>query len=102
MTQAGLKNLFNVMAVFFGVAASPLFAQNGQIQGTVLDPAGAAIPGARVQATDTAKGVVVKEGVSGADGEFTLQPLGAGTYSLQIESSGMKKSERTGITLDVN
>jgi hypothetical protein len=102
MTQAGLKKLFSLMAVFFGVAAAPLFAQNGQIQGTVLDPAGAAIPGARVQATDTAKGVVVKEGVSGADGEFTLQPLGAGTYSLQIESSGMKKSERTGITLDVN
>ena len=83
-------------------AVFPLFAQNGQIQGTLTDPSGAAIAGAHVKVTDTNKGVVVKETETGSTGNFNFQPLPQGTYSVNAESTGMKKLERTGITLDVN
>ncbi len=101
MSQVGLRSCQRAF-LFFVVAAIPLLAQNGQIQGTVLDQAGAAIPGAHVILTDTSKGVVVKESDADASGYFTLQPLGQSTYALGITSAGMKKLERTGISLDVN
>lgn len=95
------RHLCGVLFAFI-LAAVPTFAQNGQIQGVLTDPAGAAIGGAKIQLKNTAKGVVVTETQSGPDGNFTLQPLPQGTYSVTAESSGMKKLERTGITLDVN
>ena len=82
--------------------ALPLFAQNGQIQGTLTDPSGASISGAHVSLKDVNKGIVVKEAETSGDGHFGFQPLPQGNYSISAESSGMKKLERTGITLDVN
>jgi Carboxypeptidase regulatory-like domain/TonB-dependent Receptor Plug Domain len=100
-TRSGVRRIFVASSLLL-LAAAALYAQNGQIQGVLVDPAGAAIAGARIQVKDTAKGVVVKEVESGAEGNFNVQPLSPGTYSINAESSGMKKLERTGITLDVN
>ena len=83
-------------------SAGSLLAQNGIVQGTVLDPQGGAIPNASVSATDEQKGVVVRKTTSGADGNFQLQPLPPGTYTVTAESPGMKKFERTNVVLDVN
>ncbi len=82
--------------------AASAFAQNGSIQGTIVDPAQAAIGNAQVQAIDQSKGQVVRETTAGADGTFQLQPLSPGIYSLRVSSPGMKALERTGINLDVN
>ena len=101
MSFSFVRGMVMVLAlVVFG--SVPLLAQNGRIQGVITDPAGATIAGAQVRLTDTAKGVVVKEMVTTQDGNFALQPLQAGDYSLTAESPGMKKLERTGIVLDVN
>src|SRR5690242_11906886 len=80
----------------------PLFAQNGVIQGIVVDPQGADIPNASVTAIDASKGVVVRQSTSAQDGSFQLQPLPPGNYTITAESPGMKKLERPGIVLDVN
>src|SRR6476646_6534205 len=82
--------------------ATFLSAQNGIIQGTILDPQGGAIPGVAITATDQQKGIVVRQTTSGPDGNFQLQPLPPGDYSVTAESPGMKKLERPGIVLDVN
>jgi hypothetical protein len=102
VTRFSSKRYLSLAAMSLLMGALPVFAQNGQIQGTLVDPAGAAIPGGHIQLRDTAKGVIVKEVESGGDGSFNFQPLGAGNYAITAESSGMKKLERTGITLDVN
>lgn len=102
ISQDCLKKCASVFGLFFVFCAVPLFAQNGQIQATVDDPAGAPIPGADIKATDTAKGIVALETRTGADGHFTLQPLSAGTYTVSVESPGMKHLERTNINLDLN
>jgi hypothetical protein len=91
--------------IFLAVLACttvPLFAQSGTIQGTVNDPAGAVIANCPVRAVDDAKNVVAREMVSGNDGTFVLQPLPPGTYSVNVECTGMKKALRPGVVLDVN
>src|SRR6266849_1223255 len=82
--------------------ALPLFAQNGAIQGRIVDPASAVIANCPVQAVDDAKAVVVRKTMSGSDGAFQLQPLPPGTYTVKVEAPGMKKTQRTGVVLDVN
>lgn len=83
------------------VLAAPLVAQNsGSIQGTVVDSAGAVIPGATVQALDQGKGTVARETKSGADGTFQLQPLEPGEYAVIVKAAGMKELRRNNVHLD--
>ena len=80
---------------------TPLVAQNsGSIQGTVVDPAGAVVPGASVQALDQAKGTVAHETKSGTDGLFLLQPLQPGIYAVIVKTAGMKELRRNDVHLD--
>jgi hypothetical protein len=81
---------------------SQLFAQSGLIQGVVVDTQGAAIAQAKVMATDEAKGIVVREAVTGTDGSFQLRPLLPGTYTVQAVASGFKTLERIRLVLDPN
>ena len=81
--------------------AIPLMAQNsGSIGGTVVDPQGAVIAGASVQAIDAGKGTVIREMTTGPDGLFVLQPLQPGDYNVRVKAKGMKDLERKGIHLD--
>ncbi|MDW8355673.1 MAG: carboxypeptidase-like regulatory domain-containing protein, partial [Bryobacterales bacterium] len=68
-----------------------LFAQSdrGVITGTVLDPAAAVVPGAKVAARNLATGAV-HETVTTETGNFTLASLPAGKYELTVEARGFK------------
>jgi Carboxypeptidase regulatory-like domain/TonB-dependent Receptor Plug Domain len=98
-----LSSKFNVLRLLLVVClcALPALAQNsGSISGTVVDPQGAVIPGATVQAVDQAKGNVVIETVTGADGLFDLQPLQPSTYTIVVKAKGMKELRHAGVVLD--
>ena len=77
-------------------------AQNGSIQGIVVDAQGAVIANATVKATDTAKGVVVRQVTTNANGEFQLTPLGASTYTIEVNSTGMNTLQRQNIILGLS
>src|ERR1700733_13423744 len=66
-------------------------AQNfrGGINGTVTDQGGAALPGATVQITDDATDVVHST-VSSSAGEFSVQDLPLGVYTVTATSSGFE------------
>jgi Carboxypeptidase regulatory-like domain len=66
-------------------------AQNfrGGINGTVTDQGGAAIPGAQVQITDDATGVV-HSSVASSAGEFSFPDLPLGFYTVAGTSSGFE------------
>ncbi|MGH9351652.1 MAG: carboxypeptidase regulatory-like domain-containing protein [Terriglobia bacterium] len=100
MRQFGLKcNLVLLAGVFLFTV--PLWAQNsGSIQGAVVDAKGAVIPGASVEATDQAKGSVVRETKAGTDGLFVLQPLGPGVYKVTVRAPGMRDLVRGDLNLD--
>ena len=82
--------------------AGRLLAQNGTIQGIVVDSQGATIPNANVRATDIAKGAVIREVKSGGNGEFQLQPLPSGTYSIEVTAPGMSTLKRDNVTLELS
>ncbi len=88
-----------MLAVCFG--STTLFAQaTGSIQGTVVDPSGAAIPGASVQVTDQAQGAVIRDIKTDNGGTFRALNLTPGTYSVKISATGMKDLQRGNIVLD--
>ncbi|MCU1327906.1 MAG: Oar protein, partial [Bryobacterales bacterium] len=76
------------------------FAQQGSIQGTLADAAGASIPNASVRAFDQDKQVVVRETKTTRDGAFSLTPLLPGNYTVKIEAPGFKSYDSTNLKLD--
>lgn len=83
------------------LAALPLMAQNsGTITGTVVDPSGAVVAGATVQALDQSKGVVVRVTTTNTDGLFQLQPLQPSTYTVNVSAPGMAQFVRANLVLD--
>lgn len=83
-------------------ASGLLLAQTGTIQGTLVDPSGAAIKGGKISATDQRKAVMVREVVSGDDGSFQLSNIQPGLYTLKIQSTGFKGLTQTDLQLDQN
>jgi Carboxypeptidase regulatory-like domain/TonB dependent receptor len=72
----------------------------GTILGRITDPTGALIPAVSVKATNTATGVTVTTRSNEA-GNYVLPYLLTGTYTVQSEVSGFKKSVREGIQLRI-
>ena len=67
------------------VIVATAVAQSGSISGTVLNQAGSPVVGAEVEATQN--GTVVNAGVTDTNGNFTIDALPAGSYTLIVENS---------------
>ena len=94
---------FSSFAVVVMLFCPMVLAQNsGSVTGTVVDPAGAVIAGATVEAIDQSKNVVIRETKSGAEGLFRLEPLQPGTYTVHVTANGMKELDRKNVVLDSN
>ena len=76
-----------VCAVVLSCAAADAQTFRGSINGSITDPAGAAIPGAQVQATDDATGIV-RQTVSGGGGDFSFPDLPLGSYTITATNAG--------------
>ena len=72
---------------------SPLaYAQfNASISGTVLDPTGAAIPGATVTLTNV-ETQAKQTSQSGGEGTYQFSSLGPGTYSINVTAKGFQQN----------
>src|SRR5438309_8702145 len=81
-------------------AALPLLAQTtfGRISGTVMDPSGAAVAGANVVVRNTATDATRIEKTD-ERGFYVAETLAIGTYTVEVEHPGFKKSSKTGIVL---
>src|SRR5438477_11902054 len=83
------------------LAASPAFAQTGQINGLITDNTGAVVPGAIVKALDAATGLS-RDTVTGVDGRYTFTALRPATYDITAELTGFRTSQRKGVLLQAN
>ena len=95
-----MKTLLRLLA---GAAfVTSLFAQGqlSQIQGTVNDASGSAVPGAEIKATQTATGAV-RVVTSNEDGSYVLPDLPVGPYRLDVSKQGFSTYVQTGIVLQV-
>jgi len=93
-----MRNLIAVLLVF----VSPVLAQEfrATLQGTIIDPNNAVVPGAKLTLTNTAT-AVQRETVSDSEGHYVFQFVTPGTYSLATGASGFKTDTRSGIELSV-
>jgi len=75
------------------LASSAVSAQTGGeagIQGTVIDPTGAAVPNAVITATNTATGVATVR-VASSDGLYTISPIIPGVYTVEAKAKGFEQ-----------
>src|SRR3954467_2086469 len=88
--------------VFVLLAALSLSAQTfrGTILGTVTDPSGAVVAGAKVTVKNTGTGLERSTETSG-DGSYSLPELPIGTYNVTVSQSGFTTFVATGVTVDV-
>lgn len=95
-----LMRILSRAAVFALFLSACVFGQTGQITGMVIDPAGSAVPGAVVTATNVATSVRT-EVVTNDQGYYTLLFLNPGDYRLRVQKPGFKAAEHPAIKLDV-
>jgi hypothetical protein len=91
------------ISVVFTLTLSTIWAQttSTSIIGTVTDPSGAAIQGAKVTALQVRTGIQ-REDVTSGTGDFTFPLLDVGEYTVTVEVAGFKTATRAGINLQIN
>ena len=92
---------FLLFAIVLALALNAWGQATAQIQGSVQDPSGSAVPGADIKATQTATGAV-RTATTGADGRYVLPNLPIGPYRVEVTKTGFATFAQTGIVLQVN
>ena len=75
-------------------------ASSAQISGTVVDPNGAVVPGAKVTATNVATGVPRSVNTT-STGNYLIPNLSPGTYDVKVEAKGFSEAAGKGLKLNV-
>lgn len=92
------------IAIGASIFAGSLLAQSevggANLSGTVTDPSGAAVVGAKVAAVNQATGFERATATNEA-GIYNLLRLPVGAYELRVEAQGFKVVKRTGVALKV-
>src|SRR3982750_703497 len=73
-------------------------AQNGQIEGTITDPNGAAVSKASVSSRNVETGTT-RSAATGESGVYRFPLLPLGTYRITVQAPNFKRFVRDGITL---
>jgi hypothetical protein len=94
--------LFTLTLLALALCAIPLSAQTfrGTILGTVSDPQGAVVPGAKVTVHNIDTGLERKTETS-ADGTYSIPELPVGTYTVTVTQSGFQTAVTSNVAVDV-
>jgi hypothetical protein len=92
-----------VLALLCGLWASRANAQAvfGSILGTVTDPQGAAVPGAKVTVTNKNKGTT-QQTTTNDSGNYSVTHLIPDLYSVKVEAQGFKSTEQQSVTVQAD
>src|ERR1035437_7969163 len=98
-----LKPLLSVFRLIICLV-TVLIAQDisGTIGGTILDPSGAMVPGAKVTITNTDRNQVLRTITTDPTGAYSAPLIPVGQYSVKVEVKGFKTETRTAIALNVS
>ena len=91
-----------ILSILMSFGCVGLYAQaNSAITGTVIDKEGAAIPNARVTATDTATGYGSSTNTNSV-GVYNIPGLNVGTYDLKVTANGFQTTVQRGLQLNIS
>src|ERR1700674_1528833 len=90
-----------VLGLFITCAAGWAQTSTAQINGTIHDASGLAVPTADIKVTQTATGAI-RTITSWPDGSYVLASLPIGPYVLEVSKDGFSKYVQTGIVLQVD
>src|SRR6266496_5562223 len=103
--QAPWQMLLAAILLLFAISPT-MKAQEatGKIIGTVTDPQGAVVPGAKVTVTNTSTQTtqITRETVTNEDENYHVLSVPIGTYQVTIERQGFKKFVSAGSKLEIN
>jgi hypothetical protein len=89
-----------IFCVFLLGLASAVLGQEAAIVGSIVDPAGAFMPGVQITITNTGTGQSWNLSSNEA-GQFVAPNLRIGEYTIKAESPGFKTWQQTGLVLNV-
>src|SRR5579871_1488002 len=97
-----MQSIRTTLFGLFVCLSAAVYAQTttGSVSGTVTDPNGASVPGAKVVAADRASGRSYTATTTEA-GVYVLPVLPVGTYTITIEHAGFKKTIQTDVEVRV-
>src|SRR5579872_4408155 len=90
------KLLFSMLLIVFFAAATVTFSQTvvtGELSGTVTDPTGATVAGAKITVTNDATGEKQSTTTNSA-GQYRFPLLRPGTYTLAVSAAGFQETSR--------
>ncbi len=99
-----MRNLAVVIATFLMLMGAPFVgaqSTGGRIRGTVTDPSGGAISGARVILINEATNAS-RQAERGFNGDYLFLEVPGGSYEIDVTVEGFKKHVRKGIALDLS
>jgi len=104
LKMARARTIMCVLGAILGVLffSLALFAQgsSGRILGTVTDPSGAVIAGAKVSVIDTQRGLT-RALTTDQSGEYNAPNLIPGVYTVRVEASGFQTLNRENVEIEV-
>jgi hypothetical protein len=95
-----LAVLFVAIGIVAPIVQGQTLASSAGLSGSVSDPSGARVAGAKITLTNTEKGIT-RAFTTDAEGNFSFALLPAGAYVLTVEAAGFKTYKQQGITLEV-
>src|SRR5437762_13968140 len=93
-----MNRLFGSAVLSFAFSMSAFAQGLGTISGTVLDPSGALIPGAKITVTEAGTGLS-RTATSDEQGRYVIPSLRPATYALTGENPGFSKFTQPEIAL---
>ncbi|HEU5412337.1 MAG TPA: TonB-dependent receptor [Candidatus Angelobacter sp.] len=89
-----------LLSSFVAISAAAQSAASATIIGTVADPQGAVVPGAKVTATNVDTGVPRSVNTT-STGNYVLPNLPPGTYNIKVEAKGFAEANSKNLKLNV-
>jgi hypothetical protein len=89
-----------VVCVAIACATATAQKDTGGITGTITDPSGAVVSGAKISVTDVDRGTTLTT-TTNAQGEYVASPLKVGRYTVTVEKAGFQKAVLGPVRVDV-
>ncbi len=101
LKHIGFLSILVAISISFGISNIVLGQETrGIVRGTITDPNGAPITGAKVTVTDTARGTSVSISTNG-DGFYQVNYLLSGKYKVTVDAGGFKKLVRENVLVEI-